>query len=263
LVAALAAGVLSVPSTARADGTGGAGGGEIWAGVQTGRVPGTDGTDASSCRWLPTLPRDAGIGVQGPVIRTVAGITYQLFDRVCPSGTTLHWIPQLPPASLAEQATRLLRARLPLPRPGFAPEADRVVVQVGLWYWTDPLVWRPVSVTAWVPTPTGPLWATTTARPTRLVLDPGDGRLGAGPATCAGPGRVWQPADGDSAGSTCSYTYGHSSAVHPDDRFPARMAIEWQISWTSSSGSGGALPGHTTWADEPVTVEEIQALVTG
>jgi hypothetical protein len=261
LLAALGVAV-PAPPTALADGSGGAGGGEIWAGVQTGRVPDTDGTDASDCRWRPTLPHDAIIGGQGPVLRTTGGVTYQMFDRVCPTGTTLHWIPRLTPSSLAEHAADLLRARLPLPRPGFAPAADRTVVRVGTWFWTDPRVWRPVSITAWVPTPTGPLWATTTALPTRLVLDPGDGPLGAGPVACSGPGRIWQPTDGDSSASPCSYTYVHASAVHPSGRFPARVAIEWQISWMSSTGAGGPLAGHTTWAGQPVTVAEIQALVT-
>jgi hypothetical protein len=259
----LVAGLAHPDGTAWADGSGGAGGGEIWAGVQTGRAPDADGTDASDCRWRPTLPHDAVIGVQGPVVRTTGGVTYQLFDRVCPKGTTLHWIPRLPPSSLAEHAADLLRSRLPLPRPGFAPSPDRTVVQVGVWFWTDPAVWRPVSVTAWVPTPTGTLWATTTARPTRLTLDPGDGDLGTGLVTCSGPGRIWQPADGDSSASPCSYTYAHASAVHTAGRFPARVAIEWQISWTSSTGAGGALADHTTWADQPVTVSEIQALVIG
>lgn len=261
-LAALVAAVTFSDASVQADSSGGAGGGEIWAGVQTGRAPDASGTDASDCRWRPTLPHDAVIGGQGPVLRTTGGVTYQLFDRVCPTGTTLHWIPRLTPSALAEHAADLLRARLPGPRPGFAPAADGAVVHVGVWFWTDPTVWHPMSVTAWVPTPSGPLWATTTARPSALVLDPGDGELGTGPTTCPGPGDVWQPADGDTTASACSYTYRHSSAARASGRFAARVAIEWRISWTSSTGDGGPLDGHTTWATQPVTVAEIQALVT-
>lgn len=245
-------------------GTGGAAGGVIWAGVQFGRPPASlSSRDSNGCTWRPATVHDAGLGDSGTITRVTNGITYRLYYRSCPSGGALVWIPESSPPNLALQAANTIYSRLPTPRPGVAPPAHAGVVNVGMWYWTDPATWRSVSVTAWVPTPTGILWATTTARPVSLVFTPGDGSLGSGPASCTGPGTRWTAQHGDTTASSCMYTYRHSSAMHATGRYPASLGIVWQVSWTSNAGRGGSLPAHTTTASLPITVDEIQALVTG
>jgi hypothetical protein len=40
------------------------------------------------------------------------------------------------------------------------------------------------------------------------------------------------------------------------------MTIDWDISWTSSTGAGGALDGFSTSATAPLAVAEVKGLVT-
>lgn len=162
------------------------------------------------------------------------------------------------PAQLAQQAV----AQVKVPEPTFerspsAGNSDRGVpytwVNLWTWFWTSPQTWRPVSRTARV----GPVWATVTARPDRLVFDPGDGGR---PVECAGPGRAWQPADGQSkpSGGGCGYLYKH---VTGDGLLTATVSIRWTVTWVGSGGSGGALPSMTTSATSQFEVQQIQAVV--
>lgn len=240
-------------------GSGGAGGGAIWAGVQFSQPPGGGGSDGSGCTWQPAETYDSGIGVTGNITKTVDGVLYRLYARTCPSGTTLVWVAQLTPEELAVQAADAIYQRLPPPQGSSAPPVDRGVVNVGMWFWAEPSSWLPVSITAWVMTPTGVLSATTTATPVRLVYLPGDGSP---VATCAGPGQAWSANIGDEAISPCMHTYEHASATAGGGTFDAELGIDWNISWTSSAGQGGQLPGWRTVSQYPVRVDEIQALVT-
>ena len=237
--------------------------GGIWAGVSHywGEWVGT----RSDCTWSAFLGSSDLGGLPGgePPPRVIAGINHRLFVRVCPSGNRLVWVPQVAPLVINRWSSSLLTRWLPRPAVQTAPPSGRAVVKVGTWFWTDPTAWRPVSVTAWIPTPRGPLWVTTTAIPTRLEFDPGDGAWGSGPVTCAGPGVPWLAVFGDGAPSPlgCSYAYPHSSAVSANGRsFTARLSIVWAVSWRASTGaSGSAGPLRTTRA-APVTVREIEGL---
>ena len=233
---------------------GGVTNGAIWAGVQFSRPPtSSGGGDGNGCRWAPARPHDAGIGTDaGPVTRQIDGITYVLFDRSCAGTTVGVWIPQPSPSQLGMQASNAIYSLLPLPVPQTAPPATEGVVSVGMWFWTGGSSWTERSVTAWVPTPTGVLWARTTARPARLVYSSGDGAT----VTCTGPGPVWTAAAGDSTPSPCMHTFGRAGT------YPGRLGIEWSISWVSNNGGSGTLAPYVTWAPVTVDVEEIQALVT-
>lgn len=239
-------------------GSGGAGGGVIWAGVQFSQPP-SGGTDGSGCTWQPAETYDSGIGVTGNITKTVDGVLYRLYARNCPTGTTLVWVAQVSARDLALQAANAIYQRLPAPQGSFAPSPDRGVVHVGMWFWAEPTSWRPVSVTAWTITPSGVVWATTTATPTRLVLLPGDGSAAIG---CPGPGPVWTVELGDLASSPCMHTYRHASVSRPRGVYDAELGIDWGISWTSNVGQGGPLPGWMTTSRYAVRVDEIQALVT-
>lgn len=270
--AAWAVGVDHAAPARAALGGGTDGSDSIWAAVSvfSGQwVPGS-----FPCVWSPyaggssidTIPPD------GPPERTVNGVLHRLFIRVCPDAAVRAvWVPVVPPTFLATAATNVLSRMVPRPAVHLAPPADRGVVHVGMWFWTDPMQWVPVSVTAALPTSTGVLWVTTTATPTALVWSPGESRadhdLRAGvPVACAGPGLPWLPAFGDRLPSLtgCTYTYRHSSASAPSGRaFSARLSIRWRVTWRSSTGatgSGGQLVSSTA---SQVVVREIEALGVG
>lgn len=248
------------PPGADATAGGGADAGVIWANVQFGTPASPGGADASGCRWRPARPHDAGIGSSGEVTRTVADVLQRLYERSCPSGFALVWVSQPTPGRLGQLARDVVIARLPAPVPRTAPPAGAAVVNSNVWFWTETSAWEGVSVTAWVPTPEGVLWSTTTAIPARLWLVPNAPDSAA--VGCSGPGRPWTPIDGDDVPSPCSITFLHDSSLAPAGRFPSLMAIDWAISWTASTGSGGSLTGHRTTSSLPIRVSEIQALVT-
>lgn len=258
-------GFVIAPSNVRAaDGSGGSSGDTIWAGVQTGTPP-TEGS-GSSCTWRLETAYDSGIGEgsNDPITMRVGDIEYVLYSRNCDGVSSAVWIPQLDADQLARQASILVMARLGSPAVHFAPPVDANVVTVGTWIWADRGWWRPVSATAWLPTPTGIVWARTTATPTTLTFRTEDSLTDggvSGTVVCDGPGEEWSWTRGDESNSACSYTYRHASTSRPGGRFDASVAVEWSLSWQSNVGAGGRLPPHTTRTPLRVTVQELQALV--
>ena len=132
----------------------------------------------------------------------------------------------------------------------------------GTWFWVEPTVWQPKTVTAWVPTPEGPVSVTTTATPTKLVFHPGDGFRGNGDKTCTGPGPKWFSMFGDLSPSACMYSYRHSSAINSSGLFSASLSIIWRVAWRSNSGASGTLPNVITSSSHQMNIREFQALVT-
>lgn len=239
-------------------------GAQIMAGVRIGVPPAGD-TDIGNCEWSPAIPHDSNIGSGGLVFKQIGSIRYQLYDYTCSDrtpATAYYWIPQVSTETLAVEASSVLYDNIPAPWGEFAPPAHRGVVKLGMWFWVNPLIWVPVSVTAWVPTPSGPLSVTTTASPKKLKFRPGDGNLGEGDVECTGPGRWWLEFFGDSLDSSCMYTYQHSSALHSSGAYPARLGIEWHITWRSSIGASGTLPNVTMYASHQIVVRELQALTS-
>ena len=241
-------------------GSGGSSGGAIMAGVQFGTPPSSKGrADSSGCTWTPAGEAqifDGAIVTQ----KVVAGVTYELFFQSCPTSGRGVWIPQLPPRSLGISASDAIEQRLAAPTLGSAPPVDKGIVKVGMWLWTDPALYQPVSITAWVPTTTGIAWATTTATPSRLVFVSGE--PGAAATVCQGPGRPWLPQFGDDMVSACMYTYQHSSEITSTDVFSSRLSIVWSMNWRSNVAAGGGLGEYSTSTNQPVVVHEIQAVVT-
>ena len=246
-------------------GSGGSNGGTIWAGVQTSAPPSSLNGGGSACRWAPETAYDSstGIGSRTPITMRLNGLRYRLFNRTCNGRRRLVWIPQLSARQLATQSSLLVYGKLPRPGFRFAPSADDVVVKVGTWIWTDPSAWKPVTATAWIPTPTGIIWTRTTATPITMRFDTDDAVYaggGRGSTTCLGPGVPWTPLAGDTTTSPCSYSYRHASSSRPSSRFPATMSVTWAITWTSNVGAGGVLPPYTNSANLTVRVRELQAL---
>lgn len=246
-------------------GSGGSGEGIIWAGVQISRTQPSSGT-TSQYVWRTLTTYDASLGRDTYITKVVDGIRYRLYERIGTDGSrTLVWVPMVGTSQLARQAAVQVRSLLPAPRLRMAPPADAGVVKVGTWIWLDAANWMPVSVYAWIPTDTGPIWARTTATPVTLNFSTEDDGtptgVRRGTISCRGPGRVWMPSDGDDAVTACMYTYRHSSASRANGAFAATVSVRWRIVWTSNAGSGGTLPNETVSAPVSVTVDELQALV--
>jgi enoyl reductase len=135
-------------------------------------------------------------------------------------------------------------------------------VNLSTWAWLDKATFKPVSVTA-----TADLlgiWATTTATPVALHLDPGTPDADVYPASGNCPinpdGSIGTPyvKGSGNAAPPCGVVYRRAT---PDgDTYPLRATITWSVSWTGSGGTGGDLPegtfGHTT----ALTVQEIQTV---
>ena len=221
--------------------------------------------EPSQCEWSPSLPRDSGRDQTfgDEVEKTVGSIQFRLYDRDCPNeNTTYHWIAEVSSETIARNAASVAYDLIPAPFGEFAPPARQGLINIGTWFWVSPSIWQPKSVTAWVPTPAGPITATTTATPYKLVFNPGDGIFGRGKKTCIGPGLRWSPIIGDYAPSPCMYTYKHSSAIDRSGLFSATLSIVWKITWRSNTGAVGTLPDVTTSSSHQMRIREFQALVT-
>lgn len=245
-------------------GTGGVVDGVIFAGVQTSMSMPTQGT-TSTYTWRRLVTHDAGIGRSGEISKVVDGIRYYLYERIGPDGTTLVWVAQATPRQLAQRAAVTVRSRLARPTVSMAPPPDAGVVNASTWLWIDPALWVPVSAFAWIPGASGPIWARTTATPVSITFTTQDDGTSngtrTGTVTCTGPGRVWQESFGDEARSGCAYAYRHSSVSRAQGTFDASVDVQWRISWTSNTGSGGSLPAERTTTRLSVRVDELQALV--
>jgi hypothetical protein len=200
--------------------------------------------------------------VRGSVSLPIAGTSPTQFEtlyyRACDDRImSYHWIRDTTPQRIAESAqnkvSRLVNSLLLRT----APPSDKMVVTVGTWFWIPRAAWKPVSVTAWIPTQAGPISVTTTATPHTITYTPGDGRQ---PVTCAGPGTPWTPRAGDRTRSACMYTYSRASHNQRGRYFRAAMHVTWRVTWRSSLGIAGRLPNVRTGSALNARVLELQAL---
>jgi hypothetical protein len=218
--------------------------------------------ETTACRWNTTVVTD---GDERSHYMERDGVTYRWYARICPSKTTsggfeltYHWVPVVSAETMASQASTYALGLIPVPLVGTAPPAHRGVVKVPMWWWVSRASWRTISVSVWLPTPTGPLTVRATAKPVRLLVDPADPHArGGGKRGCAGPGVVWHEAMGDATVGPCSHVYSR-----PVRNVGARVSIEWAISWKSNRGASGRLPNRRTTRLVRVSVGEIQALVS-
>ena len=165
------------------------------------------------------------------------------------------WIAGAPPVISPAVLARQARARLVLPK---------VVIQLNppgkqlpnlpTWLSMDPSSWATKSATASVPG----VSVTATARPVRASWAMGTGAT----TVCTGPGTPWTPGtDPMLTSPDCGYTYTHSSAGAPGGVFTVTVTVTWEVTW-AGAGESGTVPGLTTTASVPVTVQESQAVVT-
>jgi hypothetical protein len=189
------------------------------------------------------------------------------YYRYCPDGTaSFVWVPKLgtgvpagvpavTPALLAQEASDRLALSRPTirrsPSEGLRYHGDPYTwVNLWTWFWTDPASYRALTQTVQV----GGVFATVTAKPVGLLLDPGEGSI---PVRCDGPGRAWTEADGNSPPlSGCGFSYSHVT----DGTVLTRVAILWRVSWSGSGGAGGVLPQLRTEVTAPLRVLQAQVV---
>ncbi|MEU1316989.1 hypothetical protein [Streptomyces tibetensis] len=158
-------------------------------------------------------------------------------------------------AGLAHQRTVVPPTKISL-----APDA-RSTVNAPTWVWLDKGAFKPVSVTASLPG-TG-LWATTTAKPVSLHLDPGTADAEKLPASgeCLinDDGSIGEPYARGKAELTppCGVRYLRSSG---DDTYGLEATLTWEITWEGAGGTGGNLPNGTFATTTEVPVQEIQSV---
>ncbi len=260
---------LSAPSTptvlaaapSKADVDVGGSGRTLMAGINVGEP---DAEETSSCRWRTTVISDDKYEPYSFSKRN--GVTYRWYARVCRSASieggfdvSYHWVPVVSDTTMASQASKYAFGLIPVPLVGTSPPAHRGIVSLPMWWWVSASTWRTVSVSVWIPTPTGPFVVRATARPVKLIIDPDDPRARSGGGfSCAGPGLAWTPSMGDAATGPCMYTYDHAVRAAR-----ASVSIDWAISWKSNRGAAGRLPNRRTTRTIRVSVNEIQALVSG
>ena len=194
----------------------------------------------------------------GPItVRSRNGINDVLYVRRCPTVQSFHWIPENTSSRVAQHSESKVSRLVNMLLIKTAPPSNKMVVNVGTWFWVPRAVWKPISVTAYIPTSAGPITVTTTARPTSLIYSPGDGH---DPVTCRGPGTPWSQSRGDNDVSKCMYTYTSASHTKAAGTYAANTAIKWTVTWRSNLGVGGPLPSIRTGLTTPVRVLEMQAL---
>jgi len=225
--------------------------------VTPGRPP--ESGAPTNCVWKLLIADDKQTAMYDPNGKRIYSPTGRWYQKVC-NGSSVEVngsfaIPEstpVDPAVLAQQARQSVA--IPLPPLATSPRADRrLYTRVPTWLWVDPSWWRGYSATA----NAGGVSSTVLARPVRAVWTMGDG----GQTICTGPGTEWRPGMADTQ-STCSYVYKNSSVGQSARTFTMTVVVEFEVSWTSSIGPGGSLPGITRSATRAVEVGEIQAVET-
>ncbi|MFB7932957.1 MULTISPECIES: hypothetical protein [Streptomyces] len=170
--------------------------------------------------------------------------------------------PGVPQAIDTETLAGLAHQRTVVPptKVSLAPQG-KSTVNAPTWIWLDKGAFKPVSVTASLPG-TG-LWATTTAKPVSLHIDPGTEDAESLPASgeCGinDDGSIGEPYARGKAELTppCGVRYLRSSG---DGSYPLEATLTWEISWEGSGGTGGDLPNGTFATTTQVPVQEYQAV---
>ncbi|MDN0193605.1 hypothetical protein [Streptomyces sp. S.PNR 29] len=140
------------------------------------------------------------------------------------------------------------------------PQAESTV-NLPTWVWLDKGTFKEVKVRAELPN-TG-LWAETTAKPVALHLDPGTEDAETFPASgdCEinDDGSIGTPYKAGDADKTppCGIRYLRATNGTP---YHLSASVTWQITWTGSDGTGGALPDGTFETTQDMNVQEIQSV---
>lgn len=158
-------------------------------------------------------------------------------------------------AGLAYQQTKVPDTEI-----SSAPQG-KSTVNLPTWVWLDKAIFGTISVTADLPG-TG-LWATTTAKPVSLHIEPGTDDAETYPSSgeCAinDDGSIGEPYARGKAEKTppCGVRYLRSSG---DYSYELKATLTWEISWKGAGNTAGALPTGTFATTTEVPVQEIQSV---
>ncbi|MER7836716.1 hypothetical protein ABTY98_12570 [Streptomyces sp. NPDC096040] len=172
-----------------------------------------------------------------------------------------------PPANIKNAVTPQILAelayneiRVPSKDVSLAP-ADKTKVNLPTWAWLDKTTFKPVSVTAHIDA-LG-MWATTTAEPISVKIEPGTSDAITYPASgvCefinGTVGEEYSTGDADKT-PPCGVKYLRSSG---SGSYQLKATITWKISWSGSDGTRNrGLPDGSFGRSQDVTVQEIQSV---
>ena len=226
-------------------------------------------TDESLCTQLTVKRRDTSqpdpadppgsLRTCGPMtLRN--GIYYQDHCDVLGNRYTIKYGPDdIIPFSqpTTKEITSIARGLLnpPPPRIHTSPRASSgLLVHTPTWLWLSPSYWRTYTRAVALPG----LTVTMNATPTHVTWNMGNGDR----ITCLGPGNPWLGGSGE-VGSTCSYTYRHSSARKPGGRYRITATVTFVGTFTSTGlvNTAGPLGIVTRTSFIYTRVAEIQGLV--
>ncbi len=172
--------------------------------------------------------------------------------------------PGAPPPPSPEQIAQTVIAKLPIPTPSpnFAPEADRISVQLPVWLWIENSVPVTASETLAGITVTVSAALSTTTWNMGEPISPDNQYQLKPPTVCAGPGTklavgldVLQP--------PCGYTYTWQSLperTNNTGQWPVEVTATWAITWTASTGAAG-VDTVTTTTQTALTVASYNSIL--
>lgn len=211
------------------------------------------------CEWVrPITIHQEGVS-PSVITREWQGLTWSLYTCQRDETSQFAWLPDISTEEVAESTRSVVRELIPMLTENFSPTPQRGVVKTPTWFWVNALLWRPVSVTARVPTPRGVLAVTTTATPETLEFSPGDG-IG-DTVECDGPGLPWTSFLSLVAQSECQYEYMVPSSTRSDGVFRARLDVVWKITYRTNFGVSGQLPDVRLGGSHSMRIRELQAVV--
>jgi hypothetical protein len=167
------------------------------------------------------------------------------------------WVTGAQPAAAAVQVDPVVVAQQAAQQLGFGsptiemapPDGSPQLVGVASWLWIDPGQWRTLTASVVA----GPVTATATATPSKVVWDMGDGNS----VTCDAPGTPYSAED-PSATTDCSYTWPQAGS------FTVTATVYWSVTWAATGAPGGGNLGVQAGpaAEVAVQVTESQAINT-
>lgn len=219
----------------------------------------------------PACEEETVLSYEAPAFAAPAGQPPQQYNvrmMICPHGvpTTgpvpvamiaiVPGSPAVTTKAMVDQARKNLN--LPLPRMVMTPAANAIqLVSLPIWLQLEPSSWASKSATV----SAGGVSLTMNAVPVSAVWSMGDGTT----ETCRGPGTPYpavRPKNPMAASLTCGHTYTAPSSSLPQGSYPVSVTVNWNVTWSTTTGLTGAEPDLTAVASTRLRVAEVQALVT-
>ena len=234
---------------------------------------------------VSSAPKPAAPAVVDPCIETVSvfdglsgrperdhdtfgDVRYILYTRTCPTdtnGPTYRWEPLYTQAQLVQQLVAQARRQLPAPLPSFYPLttlSEYTFVRWPTFVWLDPATTAVATLTASTPG----LSVSATLTPSKMTVTPADHDAIVCNPTVGQPTQQFlddhpplQPSDSPLA---CEIRFTTTSKDQPDQKYPTTIRVDWNMTWTATSGDTGTIPGVTTVNTTNIGVASIQVINT-